>query len=130
MVPAEVVPSRVMVWPTWTLVVSGTIVATTSAAGVSAPVITTSSVPTPPLSEVTVTSSGGTGRFAKVQVVAPLVPRLGAPPENPWTERAAAGSPDSAGTGRVWGSVLLTPLSPWTPGPNCARATWVALSWG
>src|SRR4051794_41904107 len=103
MVPAEVVPSRVMVWPTWTLVVSGTSVATTSAAGVSAPVITTSSVPTPPLSEVTVTSSGGTGRVAKGQGVAPLGPRLGAPPGKPWAGRAAAGGPGSARDGGLWG---------------------------
>src|SRR4051812_39882966 len=72
MVPRDAVASRVTVWPTCTLLVSAEMVATTSADGSCAPVMTTSPVSTPPRLDVTRTSLGGTGTPVTFQINPPF----------------------------------------------------------
>jgi len=105
MVPVEARPSSVTDWPIWTSLRSPWMAATTPTEASSAPVITTSSVSTPPLSDVTITSAGGTSSVGMVQVVTPLA-TVGSAFAKPSSFRAAVLSPDCADTVSVRVSLL------------------------
>src|SRR5689334_21947735 len=99
MVPREAVASRVTVWPTWTLLVSAEMVATTWADGSWAPVMTTSPVSTPPRLDVTRTSLGGTGTPVTFQISPPFAAfGTATTPGYPSRVSFAFGSPDWAVT--------------------------------
>src|SRR3954454_6089628 len=126
-VPVVPRPSRVTFWPTWTVLASPLISATTPTAWSSVPVMTTSSVSTPPLFEVTSTSAGGTSRAGMVQVLTPFATD-GVTAGTPSSFSAAVSSPDCAETVRVRVSLAYTELRMCTLSPNMARSMWSTLS--